>query len=123
MTDIDIIRKQRDIVFEACKQVATNKNCPSWAAKILSTAAMQAKKLQDTEYEVTDNFALSKTKELNSIVATNKYNDKCIYKIIKIGQIIQDVQLYDLVVIKGNKSNPEGSILYNVPESWIVTSN
>lgn len=123
MKDIDIIRSQRDILFEACKKVATNKKCPDWISKILSDAAIQSKKLQNTEVEITSDFTLSDKIEIGAIVASNKYNDKCIYRITAEGPIVQGVQLYELVVIKGNKDNPEGSVLYNVPENWLVTSN
>jgi len=123
MKDIDIIRSQRDTLFEACKKVATNKKCPDWISRILSDAVIQSKKLQANDVEVTSETTLSKTIEVGATVASNKYNDTCIYKIKAEGPIVQGEQLYELVIIKGNKDNPEGSILYNVPKSWLVTSN
>lgn len=125
MTEVDIIRQQRDLLFESCKKVATNKKCPDWIAKILSSAVMQAKKIQDTEIESSESnqFTLSKELALDALVKSNKKSDTCIYKIIRVGDIIQDIQLYDVVIVRGNKQNPEGSIIHNVPATMLVTSN
>jgi len=123
MTEIDIIRQQRDLLFESCKKVATDKKCPDWIAKILSSAAMNAKKMQENVTETTSEFTLSKELGLNAIVKSNKKSDSCIYKIVRVGDIIQDIQLYDVVIIKGNTQNPEGTVIHNVPASMLVTSN
>lgn len=121
MTEIEIIRQQRDILFNSCKSVATDKKCPDWISKILSQAAMNAKKLQ--EGFVPNDTEISKTLELNAIVKSNKPNDTCLYKIINVGIIIQDVQLFDVVIVKGNSKNPEGCVIHNVPATMLVTSN
>lgn len=122
MENIEIIRNQRDILFNACKSIATNRKCPDWVSKVLTTAVMNAKQLQKNVKN--ENIAeLSKNLELNAVVKSNKENDNCIYKIVKIGPIVQEVQLYDLVIIKGNKDNPEGTIIHNVPSNWLLTAN
>lgn len=124
MKDIDIIRAQRDILFNAAKKVATNHKCPDWISKILSDAVLQSKKLQNSDnIEITADTTLSKTIEVGATVKSNKENDTCVYKITEEGPVIQGVKLYTLVIIKGNKDNPEGHVLYNVPENWLVTSN
>ena len=122
MTEIEIIRQQRDMLFNACKSVATDKKCPDWISKILSQAALNAKKLQEN-FVPSNEQQLSKTLELNAIVKSNKPNDTCLYKIINVGLVVQDVQLFDVVIIKGNSQNPEGSIIHNVPATMLVTSN
>lgn len=123
MTELEIIRQQRDTLFNACKSVATNKKCPDWISKILSQAAMNAKKIQENTEIESNEFQLSKTLELNAIVKSNQKNDTCVYKIINVGMIIQDVQLYDVVIVKGNSKNPEGCVIHNVPATMLVTSN
>lgn len=122
--NIDIIRQQRDILFNACKSIAIDKKCPDWISKILTTAAMNAKKLQNNEYVANqDNtYALSNKLEVGAIVKSNVKNDKCFYKILKEGLVVQDVQLYDIQIVKGDKNNPEGHIVYNVPATMLVTS-
>ena len=124
MTELEIIRKQRDILFESCKKVATDKKCPDWIAKILGSAVTTARKLQETEkVESTNPLALSKELALDAIVKSNISGDTCIYKIIRVGDVIQDVQLYDVQIVKGNSKNPDNLVIHNVPSTMLVTSN
>lgn len=125
MDSIDIVRQQRDILFNACKSIAKDKKCPDWISKILTTAAMNAKKLQNNEQIAKQDsaYALSKELAVGAIVKSNVKNDPCIYKILKEGLVIQDVQLYDVQIVKGNEKNPEGHIVYNVPATMLVTSS
>lgn len=122
---IDTIRQQRDILFNACKNIVKDKKCPDWISKILTNAAMNAKKLQTNEHVAQqDNaYALSKELTVGAIVKSNVKNDPCLYKILKEGLVIQDVQLYDVQIVKGNEKNPEGHIVYNVPATMLVTSD
>lgn len=124
-TSIEIIRQQRDILFNACKNVAKDKKCPDWISKILTNAAMNAKKLQNVDNTAKqDNaYGLSDRLEVGALVKSNVKNDMCIYKILKEGLVIQDVQLYDVQIVKGNEKNPEGHIVYNVPATMLVTSD
>ena len=122
MTEIDLVRKQRDLLFDACKSVATNKKCPDWISKILSTAAISAKKLQETSTIETD-IVLSKEIGLNAYVKSTIKDDHCIYQIKNVGPVVQDVQLYDVVIVKGNANNPEGSVIHNVPRTSLVTAS
>lgn len=127
MNNLDIVRQQRDILFNACKSIVKDKKCPDWISKILSNAAMNAKKLQNTNIEQTakqDNaYALSKNIELGAIVRSNVKNDRCLYKITNVGLTIDSVQLYDVTIVKGDDKNPEGHVIHNVPATMLVTSN
>lgn len=122
---IDTVRQQRDILFNACKNIVKDKKCPDWISKILTNAAMNAKKLQTNKHVAQqDNaYALSKELTVGAIVKSNVKNDPCLYKILKEGLVIQDVQLYDVQIVKGNEKNPEGHIVYNVPATMLVTSD
>ena len=44
---MNIYEQQRDILFEACKKVATAQNCPKWIADLLRTEVMRAKQLKE----------------------------------------------------------------------------
>lgn len=124
MTELEIIRKQRDILFESCKKVATDKKCPDWIAKILGSAVVTARKLQETEkVESSNSLALSKELALNAIVKSNISGDTCIYQIIRVGDVIQDIQLYDVKIIKGDSKNPDNLVIHNVPSTMLITSN
>lgn len=122
MEELEIVRKQRDILFNACKSIATNKKCPDWISKVLTTAAMNAKQLQK-DVKTKNDVKLSNELKLDAIVKSNIKNDDCVYKIINIGPEIQGVQLYDVIIIKGNATNPEGSIVHNVPSTLFVIAN
>lgn len=124
MTEIEIIRQQRDILFESCKKVATDKKCPDWIAKILSSAVINIRKLQESEkIESSNPLALSKELALDAIVKSYISGDTCIYKIIRVGDVIQDVQLFDVQIVKGNSKNPDNLVIHNVPSTMLITSN
>jgi hypothetical protein len=120
MEDIEIIRNQRDILFNACKSVVKDKKCPDWISKVLTTAALNAKQLQK-DVVVKTEMLLSTELKLDAIVRSNISKDNCIYKIVKVGPEIQGVQLYDVVIVKGNANNPENSVIHNVPSTSLVT--
>ena len=122
MEDIEIIRNQRDILFNACKSIAKDKKCPDWISKVLTTAALNAKQLQK-DVVVKTEMPLSTELKLDAIVKSNIANDTCIYRIVNIGPEIQGIQLYDVVIVKGNATNPEGSIIHNVPSTSLVTAS
>ena len=109
MEDIEIIRNQRDILFNACKLVVKDKKCPDWISNVLTTAALNAKQLQK-DVVVKTEMLLSTELKLDAIVRSNIIKDDCIYKIIKVGPEIQGVQLYDVVIVKGNANNPESRV-------------
>lgn len=125
MDNIDIVKQQRDILFNACKNIAKDKKCPDWISKILTNTAMNAKKLQNNEQIAKQDsaYALSKELAVGAIVKSNVKNDSCLYKILKEGFVVQDIQLYDVQIVKGNEKNPEGHIVHNVPATMLVTSN
>ncbi len=122
MEDIEIIRNQRDILFNACKSIVKDKKCPDWISKVLTTAALNAKQLQK-DVVVKTEMPLSTELKLDAIVKSNIVKDNCIYKIVNVGPEIQGVQLYDVVIVKGNASNPEGSVIHNVPSTSLVTAS
>ena len=121
MEDIEIIRNQRDILFNACKSVVKDKKCPDWISKVLTTAAINAKQLQK-DIVVKTEIPLSNELKIDAIVKSNIDNDNCIYKIVNVGPEIQGIQLYDVVIVKGNADNPEGSVIHNVPSTSLVTA-
>lgn len=121
MEDIEIIRNQRDILFNACKSVVKDKKCPDWISKVLTTAAINAKQLQK-DVVVKTEIPLSNELKIDAIVKSNIAKDNCIYKIVNVGPEIQGIQLYDVVIVKGNANNPEGSVIHNVPSTSLVTA-
>ena len=51
---MNVYEQQRDILFEACKKVATDQKCPKWIADILRDAVMKAKQTKE-DFPTLDN--------------------------------------------------------------------
>lgn len=109
-----IAEKQRDILFEACKEVATNSKCPKWIEDILKTAVIKARNLK-TEVQT-----IAKPIEIGDICISSKKDDPCEYKILKEHDSINGVRLFTVQIMKGNINNPEGLIVPNVPETLLL---
>jgi len=120
----DVITKQRDMLFDACKKIATNKNCPVWIKTILTSTVINAKNLTSNKeseeivpiVETVNNIEF----KLDDLVKSNITKDDCVYKIEKIGYKIENVQLYDISIVHGNSNNPVGTIIHNVPKTMLV---
>ena len=44
---MNVFEKQRDILFDACKKIATDTKCPKWIADFLREEVMKAKQVKD----------------------------------------------------------------------------
>lgn len=116
---------QLNILLNGIKKVVSNKNCPEWVARTLTVTVKNAKELNpnaikessDQEIEIEDTY---RPFEINDKVASNINGDNCIYQIIGASEPINNVNLFTLKIIKGNKTNPPGSIAYNVPETMLL---
>lgn len=119
--NIDVLTKQRDILFEACKKVATDSKCPSWASKVLSDAVRSAKQYRADV--APDTVPGVKPIEIGATVKVTQHDKSgTIYKIVAKSEIVLGVQLYNLQVIKsGAPELPLGKVRYNVPETWLIT--
>lgn len=123
---MEIRAEQLNILLHAIKDIVKNKNCPDWVAKRLTDAVKNAKNQQ------TDNSSTNQeTKQyvidtelkpfvIDEIVASNVENDICLYKIIDILDKVGGITLYNLQIINGNKDNPPGLIIHNIPETLLV---
>ena len=47
---MSVEKEQRDILFEACRHIATNKRTPEWIAGYLTQAVMKAKAVVNTDF-------------------------------------------------------------------------
>ena len=117
--------EQLNILLGGIKKVVSNKNCPEWVAKALTQAVKTAKEL-NTEREPVPDSALREIDytlrpyKVDDLVASNIQGDTCLYQIIGQSDPINNINLYTLKIIEGNKTNPPGSIAYNVPETMIL---
>lgn len=120
---MDIHVEQLNILLNAIKTVVQNKNCPTWINKKLVESVSLAKSLKangsiNNEPTIEIDNTL-KPFEINEEVVSNVKDDKCIYQIIEKLDPIQNINLYNVKIIKGNKKNPEGIIVHNVPETML----
>lgn len=111
--------KQRDILFDACKKVATNNKCPAWIAEILKKSVMEAKNLKeefpDFEPEI-DNSPI----EINDIVKIEANNTSCKAKIIEETDTVQNIRMFHVQVIESNANHQKGQLFHNIPESFMT---
>ena len=114
--------KQRDILFNACKAIATNKRTPEWIQKYLIAEVTKAKNVDATDDISTLELDAPKPHEfkVDEIVSTTKI-DKTEYK-MKIkseGSVIDGVKLWNCVIVAGDGPRGIGYEIPNVPETWL----
>jgi len=125
-------KEQRDILFEACRHIATNKRTPEWIAGYLTQAVMKAKAVVDSDFpESLDDPAPTHTqvKQVNreplkvGDVVTTKMFDKTEYQmtILADNGICDGVQLWKCgnIVGVGPRAEIVGYEIPNVPDHWL----
>ena len=120
---MNIYEKQRDILFEACKRIATDSKCPKWISDILRDEVMKAKQVKEEFPSLEDSkesIATVQPLDINDIVIINSNNVSCVAKIIKEDIPVNDIRLFDVQVVENNKYHNIGQIFHNVPESLMV---
>lgn len=120
----DIRKEQLNILLNCIKKVVSNKNCPEWIARDLTIGVKNAKSInsenitsQTNAIEIDETY---RPFEINDKVVSNVEGDECIYQIIGQSDPINNINLFTIKIIKGNKSNPPGYIVYNVPETILL---
>ena len=120
----DIRKEQLNILLNGIKKEVGSKNCPDWIARDLTIAVKNAKSVNSENIEKsTDKVEIEETYrpfEVNDKVTSNVNDDECIYQIIGQSDPINGINLFTLKIIKGNKTNPPGYIVYNVPETMLL---
>lgn len=114
----DVIRKQRDVLFEACKQIATNKRCPDWIAGALKSAVLEARKLEQEDFpELSTEIKPTSPIQVGDYVTANLYGSECKYYVSIESDTVEGVRLFHLQYVEGN--NKGRNISYNVPETML----
>ena len=117
---MDLKTQQLNILMETMRDVIKAKTCPDWVARKLADGVKRAKGLTENSESTEGSYEIDYTYkpfEINECVASNIENDNCLYRIIEQVDPINNVNLYTLRIEKGNKDNPAGYIIYNVPET------
>ena len=120
---MDIRTQQLNILMETIRDIVRSKTCPDWVSKRLSIAVKKAKELQNcpeqqvqTDYEIVNE---NRQFNIDECAVSNIKDDICMYKITEISDPINGINLYTVKIERGDKNNPVGHIVYNVPETML----
>jgi hypothetical protein len=120
---MSIYEQQRDILFEACKKVATAQNCPKWIADLLRTEVMRAKQLKE-EFPSLSNDQESHVPDqplqVNEIVVINNNGARCVAKLLNEAIPVDGIRLFDVQVVENSKNHNIGTIFHNIPETMMT---
>lgn len=122
---MEVKAEQLNILLNAIKDIVRSNHCPDWVAKKLTTAVKNAKEYNKGESSVpvaTSTYEVDETVRpfvVNEQVISTVENDICLYKIVNILDPVGGVTLYNLQILKGNKANPPGMIIHNIPETLL----
>lgn len=122
MNELEIIKKQRDILFECLKTISKSSNTPEAIKMLCNNAAKKAKNILNEEFpDSLDSSIPNIIEDTSPLKVGDKVkslkNKICIYQIKEFGPIIENTQLVNLIIIKINHKDQSGlgSLSYNVP--------
>ena len=123
MEEMSIERQQNHVLVEAIRKVVTNPRTPAWIKRPLTEAVKEAKALKQSETpaakkEEPEQLFWPPYVGAECVDALNP-KDECLYKILRDGIVIDQVQLYDVQVLKGDSKTPPGVIMHNVPSNYL----
>lgn len=123
MEKMSIERQQNRMLVEAIRKVVTNPRTPGWIKNPLTEAVKEAKALKPTETTVVQKEEPEQEFWPPYVgaecVDALDPKDKCLYKIMRKGIVIDQIQLYDVQVLKGDSKTPPGVIMHNVPSNYL----
>lgn len=119
---MNVLEEQRNILFEACKKIATDEKCPKWIADYLRDSVMKAKQVKedfpslDTPQETAQpDIPL----QIGDIVLIEANNTSCVAKLVSECIPVDNIRLFDVQVVEGNKYNQKNTIFHNIPETFM----
>lgn len=113
--------KQRDILYEVCKEIAMNDRTPDWIKTKIYKSVQKAKEVKEDEFpSLENNEWRDEELRVGSIVTSNVLDDlKYTFKIVAVKDVIDGVRLYDAVVVSGEGPHKIGSVVHNMPGTWL----
>ena len=116
---MNVYEQQRDILFEACKKVATAPNCPKWIADILRTEVMRAKQIKE-DFPSLSTDQEDVPLEIGNVVVINNNGQSCVAKLVKEAIPVNGIRLFDVQVIQNSKNHTIGQTFFNIPETYMT---
>ena len=120
---MNVYEQQRDILFEACKKIATAPNCPKWIADILRTEVMRAKQIKEDFPELKETKEAQEVPqegqqlEVGSVVVITNNGQSCVAKLVKEAIPVDGVRLFDVQVVENTPNHSIGQTFFNIPET------
>lgn len=120
---MNVYEQQRDILFEACKKIATAPNCPKWIADILRTEVMRAKQIKEDFPELKETKEAQEVPqegqqlEVGSVVVITNNGQSCVAKLTKEAIPVDGVRLFDVQVVENTPNHSIGQTFFNIPET------
>jgi len=113
---------QRDILYEVCKAVATNKRTPDWIKAQIYQAVKKAQEVKE-EFPELDNKESVEQRPIQ--VGDNAYSETLdgvgyTFKVLAEKEQIDGVRLFDVRVTGGKGPHRVGATVYNMPETWLT---
>ena len=115
-------KTQRDILYELCKSIAMNKRTPEW---IRTQIYQGVKKAQDVNDEF-PSLNAAENADASITVGCTAFSETLdatpyTFKVVAEKEEIEGIRLYDVQVVSGCGPHKIGSIVYNVPGTWLKT--
>lgn len=121
MTEIELLKKQRGILSCALRTIATNSRTPDWIKELCKKEVHKARSLEkgepsaqvvkETVGEKNDTFGPG------DLVRNKDEKDSCVYQLLEISTVMDNIRLWNIRILKGDAKNPAGLIVHNVPEN------
>lgn len=111
---------QIKILLNSIREAVNDNKCPKRIKDSLLKAVKSAKSLASNMMRATDSYDKSLQIEAGCL-CKNALNlkDLCVYKVLRKGLVIDNVQLWEVQVAEGDSNTPVGVIQHNVPESFL----
>lgn len=112
---------QRDILYELCKSIAMNKRTPDWIRAQIYQGVKKAQEVKD-EFPSLEQKAPVEDRPLK--VGDKAYSETLdnlpyMFEVVAEKETIQGVRLLDVRVIAGKGPHKVGSVVFNMPETWL----
>lgn len=120
---MNIQERQRDILFEACRKVATTPNCPKWIADFLRNEVMRAKQIKEefpTLSDAQETYVPAQPLQVGDVVTINNNGVRCVARLLNEAIPVDGIRLFDVQVAENSKNHSVGQIFHNIPETMMT---
>lgn len=111
---------QRDILFELCKDIAMNKRTPDWIKKQIYQGVKKARDVKEEFPSLEDKPIENRPLKVGDKAYSETLdNSPYMFEIVAEKDPVQGVRLFDVRIISGKGPRMVGSVVFNMPETWL----